>query len=536
MGRQLATIWRELKVYQKFTVVMVASCLAALLTFLMVNAASTRYAALYPADRLLISDAAEVKGYLDSARIPYKLKGDTQILIPESEVHRVRMDLAAVGLPKMHHGKGFELFDTNTWIKGEKELQILEMRALKGQLEKDISEYENIRTANVILDIAPPRPFGGSMYKTKSSVILNLMPGARLSTSQLRSITFHVAGAVRGLQPNMVAISDTTGKLYQAIDPDNDIDMLRSAEIALEERLKAKVDGMLAMVVGHHNFYSNIQVRLSREKRSQERKIYSGRAAGGVELGEAVTMSVQETGLQMSEKERAEVGTPGTNTEAVAGAVVGEGQETLKRDENRNAQYRQMAVPMEHVKTAVAPGKIETVSIGVLIDKTITVDSAADIPEDALVDGKRNAESLKKEIESQLAKIIEGYGVSSVPAVDFVELDHTAFNEKVATESWNSRMEIILKTGTILLMALTVLAMLWTFNRFWRRHMLQPPSLESEEEDDSLEFVDEPSVMEVEVMVEAIKLRFQNDPGVVVESVRDWLAEDEKIVLSGQNS
>lgn len=525
IGKQLAKIWREIKIYQKFTVIMVVVFMVGLLGFLVFNAASTRYVSLFPANRLLISDAAEIKGYLDGLRVPYKLRGDTVILVPEKEVHRIRMDLAAVGLPKLNSGKGFELFDTNTWIKGEKELQVLEMRALMGQLERDIGEYENIKGANVILDLAPPRPFGGSMYKAKASVILTLMPGARLNNSQLRAITYHIAGAVRGLQPNMVAISDTTGKLYQAIDPNGEVDLLRNAEIAQEERLKSKIDGMLALVVGHGNFYSTVQVSLSREKYSQERKIYSG-TVDGMELGEAVTSSVTEQGLQMSERERAESGTPGSNNEAVAGAVLGGGNDTLKRDENRNATHRQMAVPVNHMKVNSSPGKIQSISIGVLIDKTITLTEAADLPEGELVDGRRNARAVEEEIKHQLAKITEGYGVRAVPAVDFVEFDKTKYNKKVAEESWTNMMETITQAATVLFVVFTILGMFWTFNRFWRRHMLQPPTLEKEEEIEELEFTEEPSLVEVEAMVESIKIRFQNDPNGVVETVREWLAEE----------
>ena len=525
IGNQLAQVWGDIKTYQKFTVIMVALLLVGMLSFLVVNAASSRYTALYPADRLLISDAAEVKAYLDSERIKYKIKSDTLIMIPEDKVHKVRMDLAAMGLPKMHSGKGFELFDTNTWIKGEKELQVLEMRALKGQLEKDVTEYESIRSASVILDIAPPRPFGGAMYKTKASVILNLMPGARLSTSQLRAITFHVAGAVRGLQPNMVAISDTTGKLYQAIDPDGSVDMLRSAEVAVEERLKAKVDGMLAMVVGHESFYSTVQVAMSRKRMSQERKVFTGKV-DGQSLGEAVVMSVTESGLQMSERERSEEGTPGSNNEAIAGAIAG-GSDVLNRDEQRNQQHKQMAVPVDHVRVSTVPGEIESISIGVLIDKTITVDAAADLPGAELVDGRRNAEQLKEEVESQLSKILEGYNIVARPAVDFVEFDKTRYTKKAKEESWGSMMDAVSSVGAVMFIVLTVLGMFWTFNRFWKRHMMQPPNLEREEEEEEiLEFTTEPSLVEVEAMVESIKMRFQNDPTAVVDTMRDWLTED----------
>lgn len=522
---QLGNVWKEIKTYQKFTVIMVLLLLISMLAFLTFNAASSRYSPLYPSDRLLISDAAEIKSYLETEGIPYKIRGDTMVLVPESALSRIRMDLAAMGLPKMHSSKGFELFDTNTWIKGEKELQVLEMRALKGQLERDISEYDSIKEADVVLDIAPPRPFGGAMYKTKASVILKLMPGGRLSTSQLRAITYHVAGAVRGLLPNMVAISDTSGKLYQAIDPEGSLDMLRSAEVAVEERLKAKVDGMLAMIVGHESFYSTVQVSMSRQKMSQERKIFSGNV-NGQNLGEPVVMSVTESGLEMTERERQEQGTPGSNNEAIAGAIVS-GAEVLNRDETRNQTYRQMAVPVDHVKVNTTPGQIESVSIGVMIDKTITVDAAADLPEGEIENGLRNTEQLKEEIENQLAKILEGYNVIAKPAVDFVEFDKTRLTKKEQEESWGSMMATMTSVATVTFIVLTVLGMFWTFNRFWKRHMMQPPNLSSEEEEEEIfEFSQEPSLVEVEAMVESVKVRFQNDPSAVVDTIRDWLGEE----------
>lgn len=525
-GKQLADIWNGIKTYQKFTVIVAGTFLFGLLLFLTFQAASTRFAPLYPPGRLSMTDASDVKGYLDGAGTPYKIKGNSTILVAEQKIHSIRMDLAAVGIPKSNHGKGFELFDSNTWIKGEKELQVLEMRALKGQLERDISSFVNIKNARVILDIAPPRPFGGSLYKTKASVILDLMPGARLNNSELRSITFHVSGAVRGLQPNMIAISSTTGKLYQAIDPDGDYDMLRSAEVSLEERIKAKVDGMLGTVVGHDNYYSTVQVLMNRDKSSKERKIFSGEI-DGTNLGDAVLMSITESGMQLSESEKANIGTPGTNTEAIAGAVVGSGEDILKRKENRSQQYRQMAVPMDYVKTRTSPGKLESISIGVLIDKTITVDSDSSIPASDLVDGKRNTEDLEKDVQSQLNIILLGYNVKVEAAVDFVEFDKTEVNELATEETWGNALDIGTKVGTGLFILLTVIGMFWTFNRFWKRHMSQPPNLE-EEEEENFDFVEEPSLMEIEAMVESIKSRFHSDSHPIIETLREWLADDLK--------
>ena len=533
IGKQLLQVWREIKTYQKFTVIFVVLLLFGLLSFMVVNAAATRYTALYPVNRLTISDASEVKSYLDAARVKYDLKSDTLILVPQDQVHKIRMDLASMGLPKKHRGKGFELFDSNTWIKGEKELQVLEMRALKGQLEHDIAAYDTLKGASAILDMAPPKPFGGSTYKTKASAILDLMPGARLGQSQLRAITYHISGAVRGLTPNMVAISDTTGKLYQAHDPDGDVDLVRSAEISAEERLKSKVDGMLAMVVGVDNFYSTVQVSMSREQSSKERRIYSG-TVGEQSLGDPVVMSLTESGLEMSEREKQESGAPGASAEAVAGAVAG-GDQSMNRNESRIQEHKQMAVPYDHMKTQTKPGRISGISIGVLIDKTITVDQGADLPSEEVKDGKRSTVELKEEIEGQLAKIVEGYGVAAVPSVDFVEFDKTRFHERKAEVNWTSNLELLSKVGTALFIVLTALGMFWTFTQFWKKSIVQPPKLDKDEEEEfqlETEFSEGTSLIEVEAMVEAVKQKLHDNPYVVVETIREWLAEGKEFKIN----
>lgn len=146
--------------------------------------------------------------------------------------------------------KGFELFDTNTWIKGEKELQVLEMRALKGQLEKDLATFDPIKSASVILDMAPPKSFAGHSYKTKASVILTLKPQSHLSTSIVTAITNHLAGAVHGLEPDRIAISDTTGRLYKMLGSDEG-ERIRYESSALESYIEEKVRALLCPLKEH---------------------------------------------------------------------------------------------------------------------------------------------------------------------------------------------------------------------------------------------------------------------------------------------
>lgn len=136
--------------------------------------------------------------------------------------------------------KGFELFDNNTWFKGEKEIQILEIRALKGQIEKDLLSFEKIKSATAILDMAPPR----SMQKTKASIILSLKESKVLSASDIEAIVLHVSSAVKGLEKQMVVLSDTTGRLYSGAQK----------ELIEAEAMRADLFSVLKSCIGQEHF------------------------------------------------------------------------------------------------------------------------------------------------------------------------------------------------------------------------------------------------------------------------------------------
>jgi len=232
--RQFYSIWQNAKPLQKIALIAVVVCLGTVLALTMIHNSGSY-------TRLASSDEKEIKRFLDSSGISYKEKSGS-ILVASNQAESLRDEITF-----LKEDKGFELFDSNTWIKGEKELQVLEMRALKGQLERDIASFDNIKSARVILDLAPSRKFGGQQYKTKASVILTLMPGAKMSDSQLSAITFHLAGAVRGLEASMVAISDTTGRLYQAIDGENQ-------SVIDEAHLRDQITTLLDKMVGPEHF------------------------------------------------------------------------------------------------------------------------------------------------------------------------------------------------------------------------------------------------------------------------------------------
>lgn len=173
-------------------------------------------------------------------------------LLPKEEA----VDKVVDHSPLPPSNKGYELFDAHTWTKREKELHILEVRALIGQLEQDLSSFEHIQNAHVILDIGETGYFNEAKQKTKASVILTLKDRAQLRRSHLAAISYHLAGAVCGLEPNMVAISDTQGRLYQGFQESCQQDL---SAIVDEEKWMASIETLLKKVYGEGHFHMSFQ-------------------------------------------------------------------------------------------------------------------------------------------------------------------------------------------------------------------------------------------------------------------------------------
>ncbi len=261
--KQQAVIWRQMKRLHRGACLAILLGLALALCFVLFKTSSTHWVPLFPGKTFSATETEAIEAYLMDTAIPYRIDEHKGVLVASDKAAEAKSGLGSVQ-KEVGANKGYELFDTNTWIKGEKELQVLEMRALKGQLERDLRAFENIKSASVILDIPPQKSFNASKFQTKASVILTLMPKEHLSASQLKAITNHLAGAVRGLEPHMIAISDTTGKLYKAIDPKGDEDPLHDASLLFEERVEKKVSALLSCLVGADRFYCTVQAVLDK--------------------------------------------------------------------------------------------------------------------------------------------------------------------------------------------------------------------------------------------------------------------------------
>ena len=394
-------LWQNLKPLQKVVIFPALVLLVATLAFFLIDTTKlTSYVPLTSSKQLQKFDIEEIQSYLEENKISYKISGRGQLFVPRSRVFQIRREMGIASFPRSSG-------ETNS--AGPQNLQ-----ALERQLERDIARFQHIRTANIIFDFAPAATFSATAYENKASVILSLVSGTRLTHQQVRAIIFHISSAVSGLSPNMIAVSDTTGKLYHSIDPNGAFDHVRTTEILAEEHIKSKLDGMLATLVGYDNFYADVQVIMQKYPQATQGAIF-GAGITNPSLTSLTDLATQQ---------------PQAGVKASYGNSVGS-------------------------------SNIESILIGIMVNRnTLDFTSIESWSQDVLYE----------EIEKQLATILARYDTYITHTIDFVPFDNTRNARRTPSEpvlmvkeSANSQ------TTWIILIALSIQGIYWLLIMFqWR--------------------------------------------------------------------
>ncbi|MGX9962325.1 flagellar basal-body MS-ring/collar protein FliF [Roseomonas sp. F4] len=159
-------------------------------------------------------DAGQMVAALERARIPHRLAaGGAQLLVPESEVPRIRLMLAREGMPS-GGSIGYEIFDRGESLTTTPFQQdVNRLRALEGELARSIRALSGVRTARVHLVLQRREPFSRERGEAQASVVLTMQGAQRLDREGVQAVLHLVAAAVPGLRPQQVSIVDSRGEL-----------------------------------------------------------------------------------------------------------------------------------------------------------------------------------------------------------------------------------------------------------------------------------------------------------------------------------
>ncbi len=266
-AQSLLALWKQLGLNQRVSLVIAALVVVAGMSAIVLWSRRPDFQLLYA--RMGDKDAASIIGYLQTQSIPYQVSaGGTAVEVPSDQVYKLRMDLAAKGLPS-GDGVGFEIFDKGQFGLSDFVQRTNYLRAIQGELARTIGQLQGVRAARVLI-VQPENRLllTDQNVKSTASVFVDL-GGSHLEADQVNAIRHLVANAVQGLVPDQVAVIDNHGRVVSEELKQDPTLGTASSQIRyrqqVEDYLSRKVESMLAQVIGPGNAVVRVSAEIDTE-------------------------------------------------------------------------------------------------------------------------------------------------------------------------------------------------------------------------------------------------------------------------------
>lgn len=302
---------------------------------------------------LAAEDVSAVVEALRTAKVPYKVGRNGEVLVAESRVHEWRLKLASQGMPS-GGGVGFEIFDKNQFGLTDFSQRLNFQRALQGELARTISQLKEVQHARVHLALPAPRVFSSQDKQPSASVVLRLRPGSALRQDQIRGIVHLVTAAVDGLSPDRVTLVESTGRmLASGLDrigglSANQQEARTQAETDVERRIQSILEPIVG--VGHSAVRVAALVNLDQIERTEER------------FDPKPLVRTQQKSTEATQGNSTQPTTVGQPPQEKAAESLAN---TKSQRETENTTY-EIARTVE--KVVVTPGDVKRLSVAVLLD------------------------------------------------------------------------------------------------------------------------------------------------------------------------
>lgn len=526
---------------------------------------SPDYKVLY--SNLSDKDGGEIVTQLTQMNVPYRLsQNGAAIMVPDNQVHELRLKLAQAGLPK-GGAAGFELLDKEKFGISQFSEQINYQRALEGELARTIETLGPVQNARVHLALPKPSLFVREQKSPSASVTVGLLQGRALDEGQINAIVHIVASSVAGMPDSSVTIVDQSGKLLtqpDAMGRDLNSTQLKYVQ-ELENRYQQRIETLLGPIVGRGNVHAQVTAQVDfshteetaeeykpnqppnqaavRSKQLSQSEQNGGMLAGGVpgalsNQPVAPPQAPIEAPKAQEGEKTDEANTTGTNR-------------TLTRNPNSNSRLDETTNyevdrRIRHIKRPV--GNVERLSVAVIVNyKTIEDTKEAAEGEEPVVETKQIplTDEQIQQIEG-LVREAMGYSQERGDSLSVVNSQFNDIEEKVITVPVWENPEILAKAldlGRWLLLVIIA----WIL---WRK--LVKPQLEKRREAeiaaqkavlktklqvkddvDETELDDEArrkqarKRVSAELQSQRIREMAEKDPRVVAMVIREWMSKEQ---------
>lgn len=506
--KRLKKFWDSLEKRRRWTLLGALVLLLGFFGGVILFAGHTSYVPLFSG--LTTDDQAAIVEMLRERTVDYRLEPSASaILVPESQVHELRLALASEGLPK-GGSVGFEIFDNSRMGMTDFEQQVAFLRALEGELERTIREMDAVEDVRVNVVMPEPRLFLKEEQPASASILLRLRPGREMTPDQVRAVMNLTASSVEGLSPEYVSIVDTGGRLLSEMAGDDFFihrggsggvsSLQRELERQHERDMESRVRNMLSAVFGPGNAVVRVQVELDFTRLSRSRREFLPK-----DDGNGVVRSSQTTEETWS---GAAAAGQGVGTAAnIPGYAVQTGStgggEYSKTDEVTNYEISTLEEEM-----TVTPGSIKRVTASVVIN-----DDGERVSREELYASVAAALGLDEDRGDRLTLSFMPFAAQ---ATDFAGL-------KTAEEGFLSRL--ISPWGLAAAAAFVALLLLWRRRRAKETAETAGPEQEQEKAKPKTPDLFNVEKAESEMLEEQLGIYAENNPEEVAAIIMQWLEE-----------
>jgi flagellar M-ring protein FliF len=320
-------------------------------------------------EKIAVTDMLAV---LDAEHVPYRLHPDSgQVLVPEAQLGRVRMLLAAKGVVAKLPA-GLELMDRNDPLGVSQFVQDVRFRrGLEGDLAQSMMALDAVEAARVHLSIAKSSSFVvGDGEKSSASVLLTLKPGRTLSQEQIAAAISLVSGSVASLEPQRVSLIDQAGNLLSArVDLSEGTEGLaggreNDAASHYEDEVRRNVRDILAPVLGEDNYRLSVTAEVDNDRVEETREQY----------GDTPKLT-NEALRDEAERDRVAMGVPGSLSNrpvnTPASSASGASDADNANSAHKNASTRQYAYDRNLTKIKRSRGRLQRLNVAVVLNSAV---------------------------------------------------------------------------------------------------------------------------------------------------------------------
>ena len=535
----------QLSNQKKLGLILSAAAVVALLAGALMWSQTPEYRVLY--NNVPDQDGAAIIGALQQMNVPYKFsESGGAILVPEKQVHEVRLRLAGQGLPKGGLA-GFELMENQKFGASQFLEQVNYQRALEGELARSIQSIAAVQSARVHLAIAKPSVFSREKQQPSVSVLLNLHAGRVLSVEQVSAIVHLMSSSVPNLPVKNVTVVDQHGNLLstQNDKQDSRFDAKQLEYIQeLEENYIRRIETILTPITGAANVRAQVtaDVDFSRVERAEETYRPNNTESEAAAIRSQQTLEATSTGSKLDggipgalsnrppEPASAPIEAGGENKEGADKPAV---PTDKKKESTTNYEVDKT---VQHVQQST--GNIKRLSAAVVVNYRKKVDENGEVTNEPLT-----ADEIKE--INNLVREAMGYNEKRGDSLTVTNNLFTHTGEMVLdVPLWKDPDVIMLAKdiGKQLLIAAVVLFFLLKILKPFLKSLTPPASLPLPAEQGQLtdgsaaagqlpEQVDEVAIQAIQKSIfdENLKRAKQlalDEPAIVANVVKDWMGKN----------